>query len=182
MKSCVVRMITIKKLKFRFRFFIYNFYPTMSVEQDVSRILEGTVPEESEGGSESAALAKVEVSKLLKVSDFSMLALCQDIEQASTKEALRTAFRQLNNITRILLKADPLGAHNDLVRDALVSLLVSERLETLLTTIAPVNVALVQYKKSVVRDLAIAMRQLEATIRVEDELDAVLLSQLPEPA
>ena len=153
----------------------------MSVEQDVSRILKGTVPKASECGTENVALAKVEVSKLLEVSDSSMLALCQDIEQASTKEALRTAFRQLNNITRILLKADPLGAHNDLVRDALVSLLVSERLETLLTTIAPVNVALVQYKKSVVRDLAIAMRQLEATTRVEDELDAELLSQLPEP-
>ena len=80
-----------------------------------------------------------------------------------------------------MLKADPLGAHNDLVRDALLSLQVSGRLEALLTTIAPVSVALVQYKKTVVRDLAISMRQLESTTRVEDELDAKLLSKLPEP-
>ena len=100
---------------------------------------------------------------MLEVSHFSMLAFGQDIEQASTKEALRSAIRFLNSITRILIKADPLGAHNDLVRDALLSLQVSGRLEALLTTIAPVSVALVQYKKTVVRDLAISLRQLAAT-------------------
>ena len=63
----------------------------MSVEQDVSHILAGTVLEASEGGNENVALAKFEVSKLLEVSDSSMLTLCQDIEQASTKERLPTA-------------------------------------------------------------------------------------------
>ena len=45
----------------------------MPVEQDVSRILKGTVPEASEGGTENVALAKVEVSKLLEVSDSSIM-------------------------------------------------------------------------------------------------------------
>ena len=51
----------------------------MSVEQDVSSILEGTVPEASESGAENVALALVEVSRLIEVSDSSMLALCQEI-------------------------------------------------------------------------------------------------------
>ena len=46
---------------------------------------------------------------------------------------------------------------------------------------APVTVAIVNYKKAVVKDLAISMRQREARNRVDDELDAELLSQLPEP-
>ena len=60
----------------------------LSVEQDDSRILNGTVPERSEGGAENVALAKVEVGRLLEVSDSSMLAVCQKIEQASSKGAL----------------------------------------------------------------------------------------------
>ena len=54
-------------------------------------------------------------------------------------------------------------------------------MEAFLSSITPGSVALVQYKKTVVRDLAIAMRQLGATTRFEDELHAELLSQLPEP-
>ena len=111
-----------------------------------------------------------------------MLALCQDIEQALIKKAIGSAFRQLNSTTRIFLNADPLGAHNDLARDALISLKINGPLEVLRTTIVPVSVALVQYKKTVIRYLAIiAMRYSEATIRVEDELDVELLSKLSVP-
>ena len=53
-------------------------------------------------------------------------------------------------------------------------------MDALLTTISPLSIALLQYKKTVFRDLSISVRQLEATTRVENELDAELLSQLPE--
>ena len=43
------------------------------------------------------------------------------------------------------------------------------------------SVALVEYKKAVIKDLAISMRRREAKIRVEDEHDAELLSLLPQP-
>ena len=153
----------------------------MAVEQEVSHILAGSVPDASEGGAEIVTQAKVEVARLVEVSNSSMLALCNAIEQASSKEALRNAFRDLNSFTRILLGADPDGAHNDLVRDTIISLQVSKRLETLLNSVTPVNVALVEYKKAVVRDPAISMRRLEAKAQLEDELDAELLSQLPDP-
>ena len=101
-----------------------------------------------------------------------MLALCNAVEQATSKATLRNAFRDLNSFTRILLGADPSGAHNDLVRDTIVALQLSGRLETMLTTVTPVNVALLEYKKAVVRDLAISMHRLEAKARVQDEMDA----------
>ena len=151
------------------------------MEQEVTTILEGRVPDTSENGASIIALARVEVSKFLEVSKTSLLTLCQNIERASTRDALAGAFRQLNSCTRIFTSVDPLGAHNELVREALIALRVSERLKTALTTTSSVSAALKQYKCSVVRDLAISMRQLEATTRVENELDEELLSQLPEP-
>ena len=153
----------------------------MAVEQEVSNILEGTVPDASEDGTKIVTQAKVEVARLLEVSSSSMLALCNAVEQAKSKATLKNAFRNLSSFTRILLGADPFGAHNDLVRDTIVSLQVSERLESLLTTVTPVNVALLEYKKAVVRDLAISIRRLEAKARVQDEMDAELLSLLPDP-
>ena len=107
-------------------------------------MLEETVTEGSDSGTASIALAKVKVSKLFEVSNSSMLALCQDVEQASTKEATASAFRQPNKFTTILTTVDPLGTH-ELVREALVALQVSESFETSLTTISPVCVALQQY-------------------------------------
>ena len=43
------------------------------------------------------------------------------------------------------------------------------------------NVVIVQHKNTVVRDLAISMRRLEDKTWFDDELDAELLSMLPEP-
>ena len=86
----------------------------ISVEQGVSRILEGTVPKASDGIPENIELARVEVSILLEVSE-APLALCQEIERASARGALRKAFRQLNSFTRILVEADALGVHNAFV-------------------------------------------------------------------
>ena len=130
----------------------------MSLEQEVTTILEGRVPDTSEDGASIIALARVEVSKFLEVSKTSLLTLCQNIERASTRDALAGAFRQLNSCTRIFTSVDPLGAHNELVCEALIALRVSERLKTTLTTTSSVSAALKQYKSSVVRDLAISMR------------------------
>ena len=57
----------------------------MAVEQEVSNILEGTVPDASEDGTKIVTQAKVEVARLLEVSSSSMLALCNAVEHASSK-------------------------------------------------------------------------------------------------
>ena len=49
-----------------------------------------------------------------------------------------------------------------------------------MSSTAEKRVALVEYKKAVIKDLAISMRRREAKIRVEDEHDAELLSLPPE--
>ena len=131
----------------------------MALEQEVTTILEGRVPDTSENGGSIIAQARVEVCKFLEVSRTSLLTLCQNIECASTKDALAGAFRQLNSCTRIFTSVDPLGAHSELVREALIALQVSERLKATLSTTSSVSAALIQYKSSVVRDLAISMRQ-----------------------
>ena len=153
----------------------------MALAQEVTTILEGRVPDTDESGASIIALARVEVGKFLEVSKTSLRTLCQNIEHASTRDALAGAFRQLNSCTRIFTSVNPLGAHDELVREALIALQVSERLKNTLTTTSSVSAALKLYKSAVVRDLAISMRQLEATTQVENELDEELLSQLPEP-
>ena len=158
----------------------------MSAERDVQEILDGSipvgsVPDQPIEDSKCVTLATVEVKTLLDASGTTLLTICQDIERSSTKKALGSAFKTLNSFTRIFTESDPHGLYNDLVRDALISLRVSERLETFLVAISPVSVALLDYKRAVIKDLAISMRQQESRIRVENERDAELLSLLPEP-
>ena len=64
-----------------------------------------------------------------------------------------------------MTETDPHGL-NDLVREALISLTVSEPLEDLLGAMSPVFVVLMEFKKGVVRDLAISLRRREAKIRL----------------
>ena len=158
----------------------------MSAEQEVQRILhgsvpDGSVPEQVQEVSASVTLAAEEVNQLLNASGTTLLTICQTIERSTTRKALQAAFRDLNEYTRVLTETDPHGLHDVLVRDALISLSVSERLEALLGAMSPVSAALVEYKKAVIMDLAISMRRREAKIRVEDEHDAELLSLPPEP-
>lgn len=87
------------------------------------------------------------------------------------------AFSVISTISPVLYCRLPrFGAHYDLVRKTLISLKLIERLEAILTAITPFNVSLEQYKKTVVRDVVIIMRGLEARIRVQDELETELLA------
>ena len=143
----------------------------MSAERDIQRVLDGSVPDGSvadsaEEGSRCVTLAAVEVKTLLNAAETTLLAICQDIERSSTRESLRSASRNLNRYIRVLTAIDPHGLYNDLIRDALISLHVSQRLKALLGAISPVTVALVAYKKAVIKDLAISLRQRQARIRL----------------
>ena len=158
----------------------------MSAEQEVQRILhgsvpDGSVPEQADEVPASVTLAAEVINQLLNASGTTLLTICQTIERSTTRKALQAAFRDLNEYTRVLTETDPHGLHDVLVRDALISLSVSERLEALLGAMSPVSAALVEYKKAVIKDLAISMRRRAAKIRVEEERDAELLSLLPEP-
>ena len=158
----------------------------MPAEREVQVILhgsvqDGTVPEQAGEVSASVSLAAEEVNQLLNAWETTLLIICQTIERSTTRKALQAAFRDLTGYTRVLTETDPHGLHDDLVRVALISLSVSERLEALLGAMSPVSAALLEYKKAVIEDLAISMRRRAANIHVEEERDAELLSLLPEP-
>ena len=53
---------------------------------------------------------------------------------AADKEALGAAFRKFNSFTRIFLDMSLVGKHDVRIRDALLALQVSERLEAILRT------------------------------------------------
>ena len=151
------------------------------MERQIASILTGAAPQVHSDMSQVMELARKKVAKLLKATDNTMKAVCMEVERVTTKKALRTAFRRLNSFTRIFLEITPEGKHDDQIRDALGSLQVSGRLEAMLQTFSPVRLALVEYKKSVVQDLADSLRRRETELNKYNELGDELLSQLPEP-
>ena len=51
------------------RYIIFFSPSLLSIEQDVSSILDGTVPDSGENGAECIEMARVEVKKLLEASE-----------------------------------------------------------------------------------------------------------------
>ena len=153
----------------------------MSVAKEVAAILGNTEHRSEKDILQCIKLAVSEVEKLIITSGQSLQDVCLEIEDASTKEALGTAFRKLNGFTRILLEISPAGEHDVRIKEALLSLQVSERLGTFLRATGLAGGALREYKKAVVEDLAIATRVRDSKVRLENERDAELLALLPVP-
>ena len=79
------------------------------------------------------------------------------------------------------MEISPAGEHDVRIREALLSLQVSERLAALHRATSSVSGALVEYKKAVIEELAIAIRLRDSRVRLEVERDAELLAMLPVP-
>ena len=153
----------------------------MSAAKDVAAILEKTEHRSDKDITQCIDLALGEVKKLIQTSGRSLKAVCAEIEGALSKETLAAAFRKLNGFTRIFLEIAPAGEHDVRIREALLSLQVSDRLAALLRTSISVKRALLDYKKAVIEELATAIRVRDSRVRLEDERDAQLLAMLPVP-
>ena len=153
----------------------------MSAAKDVAAILEKTENRSERDILQCIDLALGEVKKLIQTSGRSLAAVCAEIEGALTKETLGAAFRRLNGFTRIFLEIAPAGEHDVHIKEALLSLQVSDRLATLLRASTSVKKALLDYKRAVVEELAITIRLRDSRVRLEDERDAELLALLPVP-
>ena len=119
----------------------------MSAEQEVQRILhgsvpDGSVPEQADEVPASVTLAAEVINQLLNASGTTLLTICQTIERSTKRKALQAAFRDLNGYTRVLTETGPHGLHDVLVRDTLISLSVSERLKALLGAMSPAGLHL----------------------------------------
>ena len=80
----------------------------MSAEQDITDILDdienGEIIENT-SGHESAVLALQEVKNLLSAPDDSLLVIYLEDEKAKSKASLKSAFRRVNKIMRMVLEA-----------------------------------------------------------------------------
>ena len=120
--------------------FVFNFFPrldfTMSVEQEVDDIVQ-VVPADLQSQQddtvvEALNLAVSEVSTLLKGTEYSFMDICTDVEQATSSDDCRRAFRQFNKVVRMILLAAPGGGHHLNIKDALHVLEPSEQFSNLL--------------------------------------------------
>ena len=159
----------------------------MSLRDDVADVLleadagQGSLTNSSTANVVTRALQ--EVNTLLESIGDSMISICKDIEGATTRLLLRSAFRRFNGILRIFLELAPAREHDVLIKEAICSLQVSQRLETLLGSAASVPDALTAYKTGVLQDLAATLRRNVLRTNLDEEKDDVLFSRfLPEPS
>ena len=154
----------------------------MSLEQEVSEVLGIVAPRTSPAAVETVNLALAEVSRLMSVTGDTFLGVCLEVEAATSREAVKKAFRRFNGITRMFLEAAPAPEHDGLIREALGSLQLSKKFAQFIGSGVTVREAVKVYKTSILRDLAIAIRRRNEQMRQDDELDRQLFSQLlPEP-
>ena len=98
----------------------------MAMQDEVSRI-EGDV-EEVLPDAKVLELAVQEVKQCLQATGDSLPKICNDIEGATSRSAIRAFFRRLNSVTQILLRLAPAATYADSVSKALCALEVSPRL------------------------------------------------------
>ena len=99
----------------------------MSLEQEVSEVLGIVAPRTSPAAVKTVNLALAEVSRLMSVTGDTFLDVCLEVEAATSREAVKKAFRRFNGITRMFLEAAPAPEHDGLIREALGSLQLSEK-------------------------------------------------------
>ena len=116
----------------------------MSLEAQVSEILESTEGPSASKVKDNLSAAQREVVKMLSISKSSVLDLCMNIENARRRSKLKSAFKQFNGIIRIFFEAAPGVEHDTLVRETLCTTGVSERLKELLGSASSVMEALTQ--------------------------------------
>ena len=133
--------------------------------------------EESVDRTKAISQALEEVSRLLESTKDSFYAICMDIENATTEDALKAAFPRLNCIIRMIRNSAPEEEHDGLVRNALSSLRMSDRLAESLATSGSVLEAITGYKTLVVKDLNVTLRRKAERVLIEKKEDEDLFTK-----
>ena len=150
----------------------------MSSQQEIADILGNTESlEERSIASKAIQLALQEVSNVLTATNDSLSAVCTRVEEATTREELRKAFRQFHSIMSMFTEAVPREADKRMVSEALRSLAPSDRFMELLISQASVASAVSNYKTLIIRDLAAALRRKEELLRSSEEQDDLLFDR-----
>ena len=148
----------------------------MSVDIEVAQLLD--VAEGTSAAEDNISLALNGVTTLLGASEDSLLLICSEAENASSHEALKTVFVRFNGFLRMFHEAAPDPSHADLVCKAVLSLPMGERFRALLSSSSSLLDAAKTYKRSLVQDLAAALRRRKELNILDDEKDDDLFSEL----
>ena len=153
----------------------------MSVIQEIDSIVDAGVTPGSDSAREALVVAWNEVNRLLEDTGDSLANICLSLEAATSKKGLREAFRRFNSIMRMFTDTVPRGTEESLVLETVASFESSQRFRTLLTTLSSVDEVVAAYKKLLLKDLAMLLRQEEQSSRGVEEFDDELFDQfLPE--
>ena len=91
---------------------------------------------------ETVAMTVATVEELLVATNDSLLAICERVESATSKEGIKAAFQQYNKVMRIFQEMAP---NEPLVLDAIRKLKVSEYFRGLLLSAASLREAILTY-------------------------------------
>ena len=75
----------------------------MSIEEEMSVLIDGVTSATETSSQQNIDQTLKEVAELLKATDDSLFNICRDAELASSKEALRVAFKRFNRVMRFSL-------------------------------------------------------------------------------
>ena len=158
----------------------------MSLEQEITDIIKGTEEVLDDSPSnEIVELALQEANTLLHATGESLIAICKEIENASTRKVLRRAFCRFNNVMRIFSEAAPSDAEAPGVMAAVGSLPSTPRFKEVLASQSTLAEAIDAYKTLVIRDLAVDLRRRKELLSSKNLRDSELLDRLlpplPEP-
>ena len=134
----------------------------MAMQSEVAELLQESENVASSSTAEVEAifsLAEQEVRKILQLTESSLLALCQEIESASTRKTMRAAVLRFKSVLRIFLELTPVEKYNDLALTAICTLGVSKRLEDCLSESLTISMGIDNYLIAVIKDLGTLIRR-----------------------
>ena len=147
----------------------------MAAEQEIIRVLAEADEVPVSRAQQQIDMAVKEVTRLLAATDESFVLICKAIEEASSREELKDAFKRFNGVTRILLEAAPGTEFDLMVLKAGRSLEMSPRLNDFLAGAASLKSGLLSYKTAIIQELAVAIRDREKA-RHDDAADEELFT------
>ena len=154
----------------------------MSLAQEVTDILSEAAGVPAAKARHNMDMALKELTRLMSASEETMFDICLRAEAAVTSGEARAAFKQFNLLMRILLEAAPGLEHEGLLRQAILTIKVSQRFGEAISSASSIRTAIKEYKIGILQCLAKAIRLRELQQRQDDEMDAELFSTfLPEP-
>ena len=100
------------------------------------------------------AMTVAAVKERLEATEDSLLAVCERVESATSREGIKAAFQQFNKIMRIFEEMAPTEPQ---VQEAICNLTVSACFRGILVPASTLKEAIIAYKNVVLRDLASAL-------------------------